>query len=83
MDTIKLATAMIIINSSYVLINYHPFRRNLRKQMGATLPVAWLNILYEIGLRWYFLKHIFCNSEMNNFVFCGISGESDLNTTIV
>lgn len=45
MEMIKPAIAIVIINSSYVLIITTPFVKS-PKQVGAALPVAWVSILF-------------------------------------
>lgn len=45
MEMIKPAIAIMIINSSYVLIITTPFVKS-PKQVGAALPVAWVSILF-------------------------------------
>lgn len=45
MEMIKPAIAIMIINSSYVLIITTPFVRP-PKQVGAAPPVAWVSILF-------------------------------------
>lgn len=46
MEMIKPAIAIMIINSSYVLIITAPFARP-PKQVGAAPPVAWVSILFD------------------------------------